>query len=528
MKQVLHIFAKDVRHLWGEVLLSLVITAAFAWIYPTHWLVAATFWAGRHSQYASSYSPYSVEILARILMGLVPVSWWLLISNLVHSEKLVGDRQFWLTRPYEWKKLLAAKLLFLLVFLYLPLLIAQSYLLAVAGFSPLPLVPGLLFNFVLISGGFVLPLLALATVTSNFARMTLTTLAVILAFGLIASLGTKVNMEWVMLPGESGVYITLLVGLCAAAVVSQYATRRTLVTILLLTVLPIAYFSIGSIITHSQTLIDAAYSFPATGSQAPVQLSFDPSAPLPSVAFVPRLPNEVGIEIPLEVSGIADQSVVIPDAVRASFESSSGYLWQSGWQLIYGTKFMPDVKTARVAFAMPRPIYDRLKELPLTVHLTLLLTQAQVASTTSVSLPASNFTVPDFGVCSPQPSLSDPSETSAIFCLSALREPRLTQIRFVSHNAGCNSSPDRLDTGNAVITWQGSLDAAPAQFGLASVKFPYGAFPNTGSTRAELHLCTPITFSRYDLARRAQAAVTIQGFQLPAVTPSQLQVITNP
>src|ERR1035438_1019868 len=134
MKQVLHIFAKDVRHLWGEGLRSLVITAAFAWIYPTHWLVAATFWAGRHSQYASSYSPYSVEILARILMGLVPVSWWLLISNLVHSEKLVGDRQFWLTRPYEWKKLLAAKLLFVAAYLYLPFLLMQCILLARAGF----------------------------------------------------------------------------------------------------------------------------------------------------------------------------------------------------------------------------------------------------------------------------------------------------------------------------------------------------------------------------------------------------------
>ena len=143
MKQVLHIFAKDARHHWGEIFLCLVITAAFAWIYPSQWLGATTIWSGRHyGQYESSYSPYIVEILARVLMGLVPVSWWLLITNLVHDERLVGDRQFWLTRPYEWKKLLAAKLLFLLAFLCLPLLFAQSYLLAVAGFSPLSFVPG--------------------------------------------------------------------------------------------------------------------------------------------------------------------------------------------------------------------------------------------------------------------------------------------------------------------------------------------------------------------------------------------------
>jgi hypothetical protein len=531
MKQVLHIFAKDVRHLWGEIFLSVAITAAFAWIYPNQWLAAAMIWTGRHSApYVSSYAPYSVEIMAKVLTGLVPVSWWLLISNLIHDERLIGDRQFWLTRPYEWKNLLAAKMLFLLGFLYLPLLIAQSYLLAVAGFSPLAFVPGLLFNLVLISCGFVLPLVVLATVTSNFARMTLVVLGVILLIALIVANSTRVNMEWIMLPGESGLFIALLIALCAAAVVSQYATRRTGVSILLLTALPIAYFSIGSFITHSQTLINSAYSIPATGNPAPVQLSYDPSAPLQPVAYVPRWPNEVGVEIPLEISGMANQSVVIPDAVSATIESPNGFRWDSTWQLIYAMKFTPDMKTARVGFAMPRPVYDKLKALPLNVRLTLLLTQAQVGAVTRISLPSHSFQVSDFGVCSPQASLADPDEISGISCLSALREPRLTQIQFGPHNAGCKSSPDHLDAGLADNTWQGSLDVSSAQFGIASVKFPFGTFSNTGSPDGNLHLCpgTPVIFSRYDLVRRAQAAVTIQGFQLPALTPGQLQVITNP
>ena len=118
--------------------------------------------------------------------------------------------------------------------------------------------------------------MALAAVTSNFARMTLTLMGVILAFGLIAALSTKASMEWIMLPGESGFFTALLVGFCAAAVVSQYAMRRTWITVLLLAALPISYLSIGGIVTHSQTLIDRAYPFPATGSQVFAQLSFDP------------------------------------------------------------------------------------------------------------------------------------------------------------------------------------------------------------------------------------------------------------
>ena len=90
--------------------------------------------------------------LAGLLTVLIPVSWWLLIARVIHAETLVGDRQFWLTRPYEWKKLLGAKALFLAVFLYLPLLIAQCLLLFRAGFHPLSFIPGLLFNLLLITG----------------------------------------------------------------------------------------------------------------------------------------------------------------------------------------------------------------------------------------------------------------------------------------------------------------------------------------------------------------------------------------
>ena len=531
MKQVLHILAKDARHLWGEIFLSLVITATFAWIYPSQWRAATTIWSGRHNgQYVSSYAPYIMEILPKVLMGLVPVSWWLLITNLVHDERLVGDRQFWLTRPYEWKKLLAAKLLFLLVFLYLPFLMAQSYLLAVAGFSPLSFAPGLLFNLVLISCGSVLPLMALAAVTSNFARMTLTLLGVLLAFGLIAALSTRASTEWIMLPGESGFFTALLVCFCVAAVVSQYAMRRTWIAVVLLTALPIAYLSTGCIVTHSQTLINGAYPFPATGSQVFAQLSFNPSAPLQSVAFVPRLPNEVGIQIPLNVSGIANQSVVIPEGVRATIEDANGFRWVSNWQPIYATKFEPDMKTARVAFAMPRPVYDRLRALPLTVRLNILLKLAQVGAVNRISLSERKFTVPDFGVCSPRPSFPEPNEIRDVVCLSALREPWLTQIQYEAHNTDCNSSPVHLGIGFAENTWQGSLEDGLVQPSLSSVKFPFGIFPWTGSSDTPLHLCpgTTITFSRYDLARRGQVSVTIPGFQLPAVTPGQLQVIANP
>lgn len=39
--------------------------------------------------------------------------WVFLTLRVVHGETLVGDRQWWVTKPYEWWKLLLAKELFL-------------------------------------------------------------------------------------------------------------------------------------------------------------------------------------------------------------------------------------------------------------------------------------------------------------------------------------------------------------------------------------------------------------------------------
>jgi hypothetical protein len=75
----------------------------------------------------------------------VVVSWALLILRSSHAECLVGDRQFWVTRPYEWKQLLAAKLLFVAVFVDLPLLILQVFLLVMDGYQPASHISGLLW-----------------------------------------------------------------------------------------------------------------------------------------------------------------------------------------------------------------------------------------------------------------------------------------------------------------------------------------------------------------------------------------------
>src|SRR5207249_4073654 len=128
--QTLNIFWKDVRqHRW-EIVLSVAIIVAYAWREV------------RQSRLQGVMVYDSSFFLLQWLGLLVVVGWAFLIVRSVQAECLVGDRQFWVTRPYEWKKLLAAKLLFVLAFVNVPLLILQIFLLLKAGFLPTSYVPG--------------------------------------------------------------------------------------------------------------------------------------------------------------------------------------------------------------------------------------------------------------------------------------------------------------------------------------------------------------------------------------------------
>jgi len=87
MKRILGIFRKDVRHLWPQALLFwAVLGIPAAMHHLVNWLSAD-----------------------RMALLLQPLACWLLVVSVIHGETLVGHQQYWLTRPYSRKHLMAAK-----------------------------------------------------------------------------------------------------------------------------------------------------------------------------------------------------------------------------------------------------------------------------------------------------------------------------------------------------------------------------------------------------------------------------------
>src|SRR6267143_647166 len=199
MQQVWHIFKKDFRYLWREVCLVAVLAAIFAW-----------------------RDPWWVEMLLSVAASY-------LVVRLIHAEPIPGDNQFWITRPYRWKSLLGAKVLFILAFVDLPVLVAQ-WLILVANRYPLASsLPGLLWSQVLLILGVCFPIAALAAVTSSTTTVMVSTLVLAtIAFSLHGALipldrQWPAGVEWV----RDSTVVSGLLAMALAILYLQYRNRWT-------------------------------------------------------------------------------------------------------------------------------------------------------------------------------------------------------------------------------------------------------------------------------------------------------------
>ena len=308
MRQTLHILRKDLRYLWREICLVLALDAMFIWI-ETH-----------------SPDPWWAEMLLTVAAGY-------LVARLIHAEAIPGDRQFWITRPYRWKSLLGAKLLFVLVFVNLPILIAQLLILMVSGFSPVSNLPGLLWSQVLMIIVVSIPIAALAAVTSGIVAFIFPAL-ILLAIGfgsleMIWFLQLRRVLDWPVQVGwvRDSVAVVLLVATALSVLYIQYGKRGTLLSRSL--ALGGAALAVAVYVYMPWSLAFAVQSQlskqPFDGSS--LQIALDPNV----MKFLPRpMLKHVEVDLSIAVSRVPDDVDLEADALAVSFQAANGRTWKSG------------------------------------------------------------------------------------------------------------------------------------------------------------------------------------------------------
>ncbi len=483
MGQAIHIFKKDVRHLRFEIVIAVAVAALFAFIETKHAL----------SPVDAVYSNTSASYLALILL---PIIWWTLIGRVIHDEALPGDRQFWITRPYSWRSLLSAKILFILAFVNLPMLIAQAVIIHAYGFSIGSELVGLLWSQVLLTIVFVLPIIAMSALTTGFVQLIagiLTPCVIALISSVVGPgrgimlsgfpsglavlrLGRALGVSTVSAGGYGWVqpyFVYLLIAVGGLTIILwQFRRRGTAVgrcfagatVILLIAGFPwISWptaFKIQSSLAKTRVDLTSAH------------LVYDLRNERPPVAFRQGGEN-VRVHIPLQWMGIPSGASAQIEHLSMSFTVPDGTKWTSE-----GSSWI-DPKEPNQPFFVNSSFdggaYLTRNDVPVKVHGTLYLTIFGNPHTTQVPFGGHFVPVAQVGLCSATESYieSSPPPHYLVICNSAFRSPEgLMAYRFAQ------SDQDAADNFKSlpIPQRQPSFSPFPAELRISPVSHEAGSY----------------------------------------------------
>lgn len=495
MNQIFHIIRKDLRHHWKEVVLCQAALASYCWRQVDGW------------NEPSHFVAIGLFRVSSVLAMLLPLSWWLLISRAIQDEALVGDRQFWITRPYEWKKLLAAKAIFFLVFLNLPLLVAGMFLLARAGFGVFPHFLGLLWMQILLLLFPLLPLAALAAVTRNLAHGLVAILLVF--FYLFCMVALVAWIEDGKFSSADGDWI--LGAIVILAVVSvlwiQYAQRRTLLArtflggaALVITLVSVA----GALFSRGES----AYALLGAAQRSPIQMSIEPATWVRTQKPEPEAEGQpVYISVPITLSGLPHGSLGHVAGIMLTLETPDGFQWHSGWST-YHILLGPGEHGWAQPFEIKYKSYRRLKGVPVKSRVSLALDLYREPEPRQVALAAREFSVPEVGRCR-----IDAAGQSWFSCRSPLTQPEMVVARLDPATSTCpvgqnKNEPKKTEEPATsllpyAVIWGRKSDLP--NYGVSPIEsFTFNFGLGNKEPRATICLGTPISFSFPKLSERTR------------------------
>ena len=503
MNQIVHIFRKDVRHHWIEIAICQAALVAYVW----HEIWG---WTSRELYLGSS----RFLSLPTVIYVALPITWWFLISRVVQSESLVGDRQFWITRPYEWKKLLAAKTLMILFFINLPLFCAQIFLLLKAGFALWPYLPGVLFmQLMLILIPFV-PIMAMAAVTRNIAQGLLGVLGIILFIAGMLALDTYMPEAAAAEANISDwMQGALVIIACIMAIGVQFRWRKTGRARMFLASAPVALFVL---FIATPYLVRGENDSPVlSGSSAPLQAALNQKPPAPTAP--PDKDEDVTISVPIVALGPPAGYMAQIKAARLHLENQEGLRWDSKWQGAYNS-FLPSENRWIQDFKLSYKEFEKMKSLQFKATVSLKVEIFQDHDARQIKVGRGEFEIPGVGRCH-----LEAKSLNSVLCHSPLVKPESVFIKVRSADSTCAPSQDDEEDSTpatpvniTAFAWELNGDARPAEYGLNPVESFTLYMKERDKYASSVRICpgTPLTLSFPIFSQFARTEFEINQFNL--------------
>lgn len=408
MRQALHILRKDLRGHWYEIAVTLAVTAAFAFTGAAQ----AAFWRQGGESHGIAFS---------LILFLLPLTWWALIARVIHSEALPGDKQFWLTRPYQRGSLLLAKTLLILLCVNLPMLFADTIIVTAYGFPLSQVLPGLAWSQVLLTAVFLLPVAALSAITTGLVQLllALSTIAVpMLAWALITP-GMMISRSWFTLEWVR-TYFDVMVAAMAALVILiwQYARRKTASTRSIAVAAVILIMVDLAIIPWTAAFWVQSKLSKQDFDESGIQVAFNAKRKWAATAGAET--DGVRLNIPLRVEGTPSGTYAEPEGLTATFIAPDGTTWRTPDEPRANVTSEGQLTSLRIK--LDKTFYERVKDAPVTVRGALYLTVFGNGRTTRLTSWNQSQDVPGAGRC--MATQSPNGQSYFLLCDSAFRAPK--------------------------------------------------------------------------------------------------------
>jgi hypothetical protein len=512
MAQILHIFRKDVRHLWIELTVSLLADAAFVAKVLNDW----------HRPDRPEFMPGFLSGLLRLL---VPFSWCLLVARSVQDESLVGDRQFWITRPYTWRQLLAAKALFAVAFINVPLLICNCILMAQSGFSPLAHLSGLLWIQLSMFAVLVIPTAVISVATATLVQLVLWVVGIAVYVGCVASLSDY-------MPGGSvatgpGTFDWLpflaLVAACLAIILWQYSQRRAWIARGAIVAIAAVMTATGFIPQPASEVLKA-YPPVAPGEQLPFHVALAaPNLKLPvnKAAFQGK---KVMLEFPVQASGVEQGSLVSLAGTHVAIRLRDGKEWNSKWESNYSGLWPTSTGTS-VGVLVDQRFLEQSKFVPANIDLSLAYTEYREENPRQIIVQPGIFPVEGVGLCWTGDRTLANWSGRFLDCRAPLTSPKLL-ARYETAATTC-AIPDGQPmvaptTGYAARLNDDAWTPAPVIVPIANFGIEFSEPERRPDDKIQIPgVCpgTPVTISTPVVTQMHRTDITLDGVELSDYVP---------
>jgi hypothetical protein len=314
-----------------------------------------------------------------------------------------------------------------------------------------------------------LPMIALACITTSFARVVLVGLATIVSIVVLeivlsphgnTMIGFSVEGGWVW---GSLVWLVLLLT-AAAIMILQYRARRTGVSRTISVAAALLVLFGGRLLPRDTTFALQSRLVKSRLDTSSITAVFLPgSGPPPTVSPAPR--DTVRVSLPVRLDGVPSGTMAVVDAMWAELTPPNGKPLKT---LLYFGEAPPD--TLWHDALVERSVLERLKSTPVQLHLTIHLTVLGNPHTEDVPLGGGPRRVPGVGLCEFDPQRPD---RAALSCRAPFRQPAYVLARF-----------DRFDKEVAREQQRVDYSPYPAEFGISPISEYSWPVPKGASTLA--------------------------------------------